>query len=402
MTAPWPSSAPASATRRRPGCWPTSCRRHGRRAAARGVDVSVEVVDLREHAHDLANHLVTGFPRGAADGARRGRRRRRADRGHADLHRVLQRAVQVLLRRDRRGRAHRQAGAGRRDGRSRPGTRWPSSTPCARCSPTCARSSPDRGLRRLRGLGRSGGADGTWPTGSSGPPASSPTWSPAAGRRPAADPFADPRRRSRTCSPALDPGLRYRPGRSVAHLGREGGRAAALERLFPAVMIAMIAARSAAEGSPSRARSRRPRPAGWPPSGRFEDLDRIGVDQAGVLDPAGLGHLEQVAAQRLHVVGRRGPTSAGVQAAGQPGVLGGDAGRAGVGVALLRLDAADREHRLPGDVDHVAAEREGDDGVVGQPELARPDERTVLQAPPRRTPVDAGEARPGTAATPSR
>src|SRR3712207_8591907 len=48
----------------------------------------------------------------------------------------------------------------------------------------------------------------------------------------------------------------------------------------------------------------------------------------------------------------------------QPGVLRGDPGRAGVGVALLRLDAADRQHRLAGDVDHVAAEGERHDRVV--------------------------------------
>lgn len=29
---------------------------------ARGVEVTVEVVELREHARDLADHLVTGFP----------------------------------------------------------------------------------------------------------------------------------------------------------------------------------------------------------------------------------------------------------------------------------------------------------------------------------------------------
>jgi FMN reductase len=30
----------------------------------RGVDATVEVVELREHARDLADHLVTGFPNG--------------------------------------------------------------------------------------------------------------------------------------------------------------------------------------------------------------------------------------------------------------------------------------------------------------------------------------------------
>ena len=62
----------------------------------------------------------------------------------------------------------------------------------------------------------------------------------------------------------------------------------------------------------------------------------------------------------------------------QPLVLGGDAGGALVGVALLGLDAADRQHRLAGDVDHVDAEREGGDGAAGQAEFARPDERHPL------------------------
>ncbi|MFP5345840.1 MAG: FMN reductase [Actinomycetes bacterium] len=31
----------------------------------RGIDVTVEVVELREHARDLADNLVTGFPNGA-------------------------------------------------------------------------------------------------------------------------------------------------------------------------------------------------------------------------------------------------------------------------------------------------------------------------------------------------
>lgn len=35
-----------------------------RTLAERGVDAEVEVVELREHAHDLANNLLTGFPGG--------------------------------------------------------------------------------------------------------------------------------------------------------------------------------------------------------------------------------------------------------------------------------------------------------------------------------------------------
>ena len=46
--------------------------------------------------------------------------------------------------------------------------------------------------------------------------------------------------------------------------------------------------------------------------------------------------------------------------------LGRDAGRAAAGVAALRLDAADRQHRLAADVDHVAAEREREQRRVGE------------------------------------
>jgi FMN reductase len=35
-----------------------------RRLAEDGVEATVEVVELREHAHDLANNLLTGFPSG--------------------------------------------------------------------------------------------------------------------------------------------------------------------------------------------------------------------------------------------------------------------------------------------------------------------------------------------------
>lgn len=34
----------------------------GRELAARDVDVDLRVVELREHAHDLTNHLLSGFP----------------------------------------------------------------------------------------------------------------------------------------------------------------------------------------------------------------------------------------------------------------------------------------------------------------------------------------------------
>ena len=62
-------------------------------------------------------------------------------------------------------------------------------------------------------------------------------------------------------------------------------------------------------------------------------------------------------------------------------------------MTLLRLDAADGEHGLAADVDHVAAEREGDDRVVGEPELAGADEDDLLvQVPLGEQGVDPGEA----------
>ena len=125
----------------------------------------------------------------------------------------------------------------------------------------------------------------------------------------------------------------------------------------------------------------------------IEDLHGAGPDEPGVLNPACLGDLHEVPSESLDVV--RGPDGlqARVESAGEPRVLCRDAGGAGVGVAPLGLDAADREHRLTGDIDHVAAEREGDDGVVGKAELAATDERDLfLETPLREHPVDPGEA----------
>ena len=97
-----------------------------------------------------------------------------------------------------------------------------------------------------------------------------------------------------------------------------------------------------------------------------------------MLDARGLGELEQVTAQRADVVRAAHRLQRGVEPAGQPRVLGGDAGRAVVGVALLRLDAPDREHRLAADVHQVRTQRERDDGVLRQPELAGADEHHAL------------------------
>ena len=125
-------------SRRRPGCWPTGWRPPSSATSARPASSrAVEVIELRDHAQDLTNHLLTGFPSPtlqaaidavlAADGAHR---------RHADLQRLVQRPVQAVLRRPR---ARRLAGKPvliARDRRARRATRWRSSTRCARCSPT--------------------------------------------------------------------------------------------------------------------------------------------------------------------------------------------------------------------------------------------------------------------------
>ena len=116
MTAPEPakrwSSAPASATRRRPGCWPTESRRrpliccaeHG--TAASGADV-----ELAPLAVDIARATVDGIPgvRATPGGDRAGRGRRRDHRRQAGLQSRDQRPVQVVRRRARQRPAGRQA-----------------------------------------------------------------------------------------------------------------------------------------------------------------------------------------------------------------------------------------------------------------------------------------------------
>ena len=89
---------------------PAGRRRPSATSARPASSRAVEVIELREHAQDLANHLLTGFPSPDAPGRdRRGPRRRRADRGHPDLQRLVQRPVQAVLRRRRARRLRRQA-----------------------------------------------------------------------------------------------------------------------------------------------------------------------------------------------------------------------------------------------------------------------------------------------------
>ena len=64
-------------------------------------------------------------------------------------------------------------------------------------------------------------------------------------------------------------------------------------------------------------------------------------------------------------------------------------------MAELGLDAADRQHRLPGHVDQVHPHRERDHGIVGQPELAGADEgQPVGEAGLCEAPIDLREADP--------
>jgi hypothetical protein len=55
-----------------------------------------------------------------------------------------------------------------------------------------------------------------------------------------------------------------------------------------------------------------------------EDLHRVGVDQTWVLHTTGFGHLDQVASKRLDVIRETDRLQLGVEAMGQPSVLGGD------------------------------------------------------------------------------
>ena len=62
-------------------------------------------------------------------------------------------------------------------------------------------------------------------------------------------------------------------------------------------------------------------------------------------------------------------------------------------MASLRLDATDSEHRLAADIDHIAAQGEGQHGAIGKAQLARADENHFLvQVSLGKLPVDAAHA----------
>ena len=87
--------------------------------------------------------------------------------------------------------------------------------------------------------------------------------------------------------------------------------------------------------------------------------------------------------------------SVGVEAADQPPVVGGDAGRAVSGLAALGLDAADGHHRFARHADHVAAESEREGGARRESEASRSDPHDAIsQAGLGEDAPDAREADP--------
>ncbi len=106
----------------------------------------------------------------------------------------------------------------------------------------------------------------------------------------------------------------------------------------------------------------------------------------------GLGGGHDLVAEGFDVADQAFGLEFWVQPADEPFVVGGDAGGAVVGVALLGLDAADREHGLAGHVDDVATHGHGDDGPVRETQLAGADKQDLVrQSRLRKNFVDAGE-----------
>jgi hypothetical protein len=62
-------------------------------------------------------------------------------------------------------------------------------------------------------------------------------------------------------------------------------------------------------------------------------------------------------------------------------MMGGDARRAVIGVTALRLDAADRHHRLAADINGVAAQCKREDGGLRKAQFTGSDEQNALMQP---------------------
>ena len=125
-----------------------------RQLAAAGYAVTVDVVELRDLAVDIANNFVTGYAGSAAGGS--DRRRRRLGRHHCGQPRVqclLQRSVQIVHRCPGPQVPGRQGRAARGHGRHGPA---PDGAGLRHAAPVHLPAHPYRGYRSLRrppGLG---------------------------------------------------------------------------------------------------------------------------------------------------------------------------------------------------------------------------------------------------------
>ena len=119
----------------------------------------------------------------------------------------------------------------------------------------------------------------------------------------------------------------------------------------------------------------------------------VSRDERRMRDTACSAQREQILPHRQDVVRQAGGLERRIDAAHEPRILRGNAGRAVVRVAPQCLDAADAEQRLARDVDHVAAKRERQQRSVGESELAGADEHhAVVDAVLREDAEHAAEA----------
>ena len=125
-----------------------------------------------------------------------------------------------------------------------------------------------------------------------------------------------------------------------------------------------------------------------------QNLDVFARDQPRMCDTAGVAQAQNFFAQGQDVIRQSNTFIGRIEAAHQPGVLGGNTGRTVIRVAFLRLNAANRQHRFPGDIDHVATERKSKNRFFGKAEFATADEDDVfMQASPRENSVNSSEAK---------
>ena len=112
-----------------------------------------------------------------------------------------------------------------------------------------------------------------------------------------------------------------------------------------------------------------------------QNLQMRAADERWMRQSAGVREPQDFLAKRQDVIGDPRAFVLGVESAHQPFVLRGHTRRAVVGVAFLGLDAADGQHRFAGDIDHVAAQREGKDRVLWEAEFAAADEGDPILHP---------------------